>query len=233
MTLSRKQLVGLVVGAIIVVVGGYGIWLLTNPADPYKGLVTERPIELDESTREYFEQRLATTMAAIEAAESRGEEVDLNLYLSAASDAHSLGHLATAREMLEKQLAGNPINYVAWNNYALVLEAMEDYENADEAYRKTIEIQAGVPKYYEDYADFLLEHYPERRDELKALYEDDLARRDQTVWNMTGLGDWYAEGGECDKAVDHYEVAVVLDPENQALKDDMERLEDTCVEADE
>jgi hypothetical protein len=50
---------------------------------------------------------------------------------------------------------------------------------------------------------------------------------------MTSLGDWYAADGECDKAVDHYQVAVVLLPDNQALKDDMARLKSTCVEADE
>ena len=228
MMLSRQQLIGGLVGAVVLALVIYGGWLTANSAQPYAGLVTERDVELDESTQAYFEQRLATTLAAIAAAEQAGDEVDLNLYLGAASDAYSLGDLITAREMLEKQLAGNSINYVAWNNYALVLEDMEDYEAAESAYRHTIELEAGVAKYFEDYADFLLDHFPARRDELKAVYENDLARRGQTVWNMTGLGDWYAVGGECGKAVDHYEVAVVLLPDNQALKDDMELLKMTC-----
>jgi tetratricopeptide (TPR) repeat protein len=232
MKLSRQQIIGIIVAGVIAALGGYGLWLATHTNDPYKGLVLERPIEIDEATREYLEQRLATTLAAIAAAEKAGTEVELNLYLSASSDAYMLGDLVTAREMLENQIAGNPINYVGWNNYALVLVAMEDYDGAEDAFVKTLEIETGVEKYYHDYAEFLLNVRPEKRDQLKALYEDDLARRGQTVWNMTGLGDWYAVANECVKAVDHYEVAVVLDPKTQALKDDLTSLKQTCVNQD-
>lgn len=215
-------------GVVIVVMASYGFWLAGLPVNPYKGLVTTIEVDLEEATREYFEQRMTTTLAAIEATEDAGGDIDLNLYLSAASDAYSLGDLVTAREQLEKQLAVNSINYVAWNNYALVLEDMQDWEAAEAAFIKTIEVGQGVAKYYEDYADFLLDHFPERRDDLKTVYEEDLLRRGQTVWNMTGLGDWYVAEGECDKAVDHYEVAVVLLPDNQALKDDLESLKRNC-----
>jgi tetratricopeptide (TPR) repeat protein len=233
MTISRQQTIGIIVGAVLVAILAYAIWLVAHPTDPYSGLTLEREISLDEATRIYFEQRLDTTLAAIAASEAAGKEVDLSLYLSVASDAYSLGDLVTAREMLELQIAGNPINYVAWNNYALVLEDMGDYENAENAYLKTIEIEQGIGKYYEDYADFLSSHFPERSQDLRAVLEEDLTRRGQTVWNMTALGDWYAAEGECDKAVDHYEVAVVLSPTNQALKDDMQSLEDTCQSKDE
>ncbi|MFZ2681935.1 MAG: tetratricopeptide repeat protein [Patescibacteria group bacterium] len=232
MKLSRSQGVSVIVGIVLVCLGIYALYLGAQSHDPYKGLVTEKLIEIDEPTREYFEQRLATTLAAIAATEAANEDVELNLYLSASSDAYLLGDLVMAREMLEKQLAGNSINYVAWNNYALVLEDMEDYENAEDAFVKTLEIQSGVQKYYADFANFLLAHFPERREDLKHLYEDDLARRGQTVWNMTGLGDWYAAGGECALAVDHYEVAVALDPNTQALKDDFEMLKTSCVATD-
>ena len=228
MTLSRQQTIGLIVGAVVVALAAYGLWMITHPANPYKGLTLTRVVTLDEATREYFEQRLETTKAAIAAAEASGEEVDLDLYLSAASDAYSLGDLVQAREMLEKQLEGNSLNFVAWNNYALILEAMGDYDAAETAFRKTLEIEQGIEKYSIDYADFLREHFPERREDLKAILEANLALGGQTVWNMVALAEWYAEGGECQKAVDHYEVAVVLDPKNQALKDDMAALEASC-----
>ncbi len=211
---------------------GYAFWIALHPANSYAGLVLQRETEFDEATQAYFSQRLTTTLAAIKASEIANQEVDLNLYLSAASDAYSLGNFVMAREMLEKQLIGNPINYVAWNNYAIVLEDMEDYEAAESAYLHTIQLEPGNNKYYVDYADFLLNNYPERRDDLKALIEDDLMRRGQTVWNMTSLGDWYAAGGVCDKAIDHYQVAIVLLPDNQALKDDLTSLKNTCIEVE-
>lgn len=232
MILSRQRIVGIIGAVVILAVAGYGVKLVVAPHDPYKGLVTERTVDMEEATRVYFEQRLDTTLASIEAMEKSGGTVDLNMYLSAASDAYSLGHLAIARENLEKQLAGNSINFVAWNNYALVLEDMGDYDAAEIAFKKTLEIETGIEKYFTDYADFLLNHFPERREDLKALYEKHLSLGGQTVWNMTGLGDWYAAGGECTKAVDHYKVAVTLDPETQALKDDLANLKKTCVEKD-
>ncbi len=231
MTVSRTQWVRGLAGLVIVGLIGYGVWLVGQPDDKYQGLVLETPIELDEATREYFEQRLAITQASIQAAMAAGEEVNLNLYLGAASDAYLLGDLVTAREMLELQLAGNAINHVAWNNYALVLETMEDYVNAELAFRRTLEVETGINKYYVDYADFLVEHFPERRDDLKAVIETNLELGGQTAWNMVALAKWYAVGGQCDKALDHYKVAVVLDPV-QALKDDMATLKQTCQSQD-
>ncbi|MDQ5952304.1 MAG: hypothetical protein QG626_431 [Patescibacteria group bacterium] len=230
MTLSRQRAIGLIVAVVVIAVVAYGASLALRNNDPYKGLVTERPVTMEDSTRVYFEDRLKTTQAAIAALEAAGETIDLNLYLSVASDAYSLGHLAIAREALELQLAGNSINYVAWNNYALVLEEMGDYVPAESAFQKTLEIESGIEKYYDDYANFLKVHFPERRDDLKALYETSIEVGGQGLWNMKGLGDWYAADGQCDKAVDHYKVAVTLDPENQALKDDMMSIKQTCVE---
>lgn len=230
MTLSRQRVIGLIVAVVVVAVAAYGVSLALRNNDPYKGLVTERSVDMEESTRVYFENRLKTTQAAIAAKEAAGEVIDLNLYLSVASDAYSLGHLAVAREALELQLAGNSINFVAWNNYALVLEEMEDYVPAEDAFQKTLEIESGIEKYYDDYANFLITHFPERRDDLKALYETSLQVGGQGIWNMRGLAVWYAADGQCDKAVDHYQVAVTLDPENQALKDDMANVKKTCQE---
>lgn len=228
MTLSRQQIIGFIGGVVVIALAGYGAVLVARPADPYAGLVLTREVDVDEATREYFEERMQTTLAAIQAAETAGQTVDPNLFLSASADAYALGDLVTAREMLEKQLEVNPINYVAWNNYAFVLDDMGDLVKAEDAYQKTIEVEHGIQKYYADYADFLLAHFPERRDELKALYEDDLARRGQTVWNMLKLGDWYATEGECTKAIDHYKAASALEPTNQTIKDDLATLKQTC-----
>lgn len=229
--LSRQQLVGGIVAVVIVAIAGYGIWLgASKSADPYRHLTLTREVEMDEATRAYFESRLATTKAAIAATEASGGDVDLDLYLSASSDAYSLGDLVTAREMLEKQIAGNAINYVAWNNYAIVLEAMNDLKNAEVAFQKTIELEPGSEKYYADYIAFLTIHYPGRQAEIKALYEADVAMVGQTVWNMAGLGAWYAAQKDCDQAQAHYEVAVVLAPNDQTLKDDFRTAKLTCKE---
>lgn len=229
MRISRYQTIAIL--ALIIVLASIAYvasFQLSSQKAKYRGLTTSRQVDLDESTRAYFEQRLASTQAAIAAKQQAGEDVDLNLYLSAASDAFTLGEFVTAREMLEIQLEGNPLNHVAWNNYALILSQMGDLELATNAYKKAVELSPDYQKYWSDYADFLVQHYQDQTEDLKIWYEASIAQLGQTNWNMVGLANVYAEAGDCDRALDHYDVAVSLNPENQALKDDRAALRATC-----
>lgn len=206
--------------------GGYGLW--SSLAIKTDGLVTFKEIELDEATRNYFTQRLAIDQAAIEAAKKSGGEVDLNLYLAVASDAYSLGDLVTARTALEAQLAGNALNYSAWNFYGTVLEDMTDYDGAKDAYKKAIDSQAAIEEFYRDYINLLVAHFPGSEQEVKSILELSIKERGQTTWNMVELGDWYREAGDCSQAIEHYTVAVSLSPDNQTIKDDLAELRKTC-----
>jgi tetratricopeptide (TPR) repeat protein len=232
MKISRKIIaLGLAV-LVLVALGIYGGLYFKKNAEKnkYSGLVTQKDIDLEESARVYFEDRLATTQAAIAAAEAAGEEVDLNLYLSAAADAYAIGDLVTSRELLEKQLEANSVYTVAWNNYAIVLQDMGDYYNAQVAYQRALELDPTYAKYWDDYANFLQAHRPEDVQTLKALYESNLQLLGQTTWNMVGLAGVYAVLGDCTKGVEHYEVAAALEPNNQALQDDFKRFKDQCQE---
>jgi tetratricopeptide (TPR) repeat protein len=229
MRISRYQTIAILAFIIVLASIAYvASFQLSSQKAKYRGLITSKQVDLDESTRAYFEQRLASTQAAIAAKQQAGEDVDLNLYLSAASDAFTLGEFVTAREMLEIQLEGNSLNHVAWNNYALILSQMGDLELATNAYKKAVELSPDYQKYWSDYADFLMQHYPDQTEDLKIWYEASIAQLGQTNWNMVGLANVYTEAGDCDRALDHYDVAVSLNPENQALKDDRAALRATC-----
>jgi tetratricopeptide (TPR) repeat protein len=141
----------------------YGAVLAFGPAAKYRGLKTHADVTIDETTRSYIENRLHTAQAALAAQQEKGEDIDLNLYLSIASDAFSWGDLVTAREALEGELRANPQEYGAWNSYGKVLEAMGDFDGARTAYEKAITLSGGQGPdgFYVSEATLLEEHFPD------------------------------------------------------------------------
>lgn len=227
---SRKQVVIGVSILVVLLAAGYMFWQKEGRrfTDPYYGLVTSINVQMEDSTRTLLQQRLATAQASLAAQSSSGTDVDKQLYLVIAENEKMLGDLVASREMYEKYLDLMPTSYVAWNSYAALLELMEDYPNAEEAYKKALELLK-VEEYYRSYVEFLQLHYPERRDDIKALLDDAYKNVLQTPWTMVSLGNWFFESGDCDQGKAHYDVAIALSPENAVnLKKDQQELLSVC-----
>ncbi len=227
MTLSRQQLIGGLAALVLVGLIVYFAALQFNDAYKYRGLITTNDVQMTPGMKVLLENRIAVTQAAIPA---WGDEVDLDMYLSIANDAWLLGDLVTAREAAQKAVDGNPANYASWAILGTVSKEMEDYDEARVAYKKSIEASPGVEEYYRDYVELLYDQWPEEREEIKATLELAISDTGRTSWNMTTLGTWYAQAGDCDRAEDHYDIALDLEPGNQAIKDSLEQLEDSCIE---
>jgi tetratricopeptide (TPR) repeat protein len=223
---SRRILVLSIAGVVLAVAIVTAI-IIAN--DPYRGLETERGNSVDEQTQEVVGRRLDLSLAALDAQKKDGGDIDLDLYNSIALDAWTLGDLVLAREISEEYFTHNNQNYGAWNHYGNILNAMGDKEGAEAAYLRTIEVAPNVEEYYRDYMNIVAED-PERDEEVKAILEVAIAATGQTSWNMVTLGNWYEEHGECDRAIDHYEVAADLAPENENIALDLEELRATCSE---
>lgn len=230
MALTRNSLIAVVIGLVILLSIGYGLFRLADPEAKYRGLQTSMEIEMDEATRAYIETQLKTSQAALVAAEAEGGEIDLNIYASVAHYAYLLGDLVTAREALEAELKGNPINYGARNSYGNVLDKMGDYDAARVAFEKALADSSGQgpEAMYISYLDLLLARFPEDREAAKALLEMNLAKKGQTSWNMVQFGRWYEAGGDCPRAIDHYTVARDLAPNNQSIADELQTLLAKC-----
>lgn len=205
MKLSREKYIGIAVVIALIaaaVMGGY-LWI---NRDPYEGLVTRIEVQSDESTRTLAEQRIATAQASLQAAKDAGEEPMADMYNSIASDALLLGDLVLARESLETSLSMNSLDGTVWSSYAYTLVLMQDYENAKTAYYRALELTP-LETTYRSLVDLLEKHFPEEKESIKMLYEDSVEQLGRMMFNMLGLGNWYADRGDCDKAKDHFEVA--------------------------
>ncbi|MEK9155445.1 MAG: hypothetical protein AAB839_02235 [Patescibacteria group bacterium] len=214
MKCTRKQTVLLVSGAILLLLGAYGLWRvwprLTNP---YYGLTTSIDVQMDEATRILVQQKIDTAQASLLAAEQAGQKPDDQLYLVIAENQYLLGDLIASRKTYEIILDRNPISYVAWNSYGSLLETMNDLVPAENAYRQAIALMP-TEEYYRDYVDFLMTHYPDRRADIKATLDEAYQTLGQTTWTMILLGVWYFNEGDCDQGKSHYLVAKGISPEN-------------------
>lgn len=219
MKFSREKSIGLIIVLALVVAAGTGVYVYRNQ-DPYEGLVTHIDVQSDEGVRTLAQQRIATAQASIQAAKDAGETVDVNLYGAIAGDALILGDLVLAREALEASLASNSLNSGAWSSYGYTLLMMHDYENAKTAYLRAVELTP-MEQTYRDAINILQDFFPEEKQKVKELYEDSVDILGQKKFNMIGLGNWYADAGECSKAKDHFEVAESL-AENDEIREQIE-----------
>ncbi len=226
---SRKQIALGVSILVLLALGAYGLWRVwPQLTDPYYGLVTSIDVQMEDSTRVLLQQRLATAQASLASQVSSGAEVDNQLYLVIAENEKMLGDLVASRKTYEKYLALMPTSYVAWNSYAALLELMTDYPNAEAGYKKSLDLLK-TEEYYRDYVEFLKLHYPDRRNDVKAVLDDAYKNLLQTPWTMTALGDWFFETGDCDQGKAHYDVAISLSPDDAAvLKQEQQDKLATC-----
>lgn len=226
--LGRRQVIYSIVGVLalgLLVFGGGKF--VQNARNPYKGLVTTMEVQMEESTRILFEQRLATMRAAIAAKEEVGEPADFYDWYDVAVDAYALGDLVTAREALEETLNLNANYAVAWNSYGNVLLRMGDLELAGNAYLQAYEL-LHTTEYAMDYANLLIQYMPDRKQEAREFLENAVRLSGQDVQFMTALAKLHLEEGNCEQALAHYEVAVKLAPQNTNLQDDYRDVQEQC-----
>ncbi|MBU1126656.1 MAG: tetratricopeptide repeat protein [Patescibacteria group bacterium] len=226
---TRRQIVFAIAFTIFVVALVYA-GLANSNAIKYRGLTLVEEIQMDDATRVAVEARIATTKAAI-AAQKGSADMDLNLYTNLAFDASLLGDLVLERETYEEYFTHNSINYTAWNNYGNVLAAMGDPKKAEEAYRKAVELQPHE-EFYRDLIDLIRKNDPEgdREEEVRDLLLEGVDRVGQKPWFMVVLAEWYMDNGDCERALDHYEVAATLIPDNEALITEYEAAQKTCTQ---
>lgn len=210
---TRRMVIWGIGGLVVALVLAFGCWRFLSVAqNPYAGLTLVRETNIPEETRLLLEQRIATTKASITAKESAGETVAAELYESIAYDSYVLGDLRAARENYERVLNDNPLYYVAWNSYANVLDAMGDYEHAEQAYLQSLTLANDVEDYYMDFAKFLLTRFTDRDEEARTVLEQGVTVLGQRQSFMVALAEWYVAHGDCDRAVAHYNVVARLNP---------------------
>jgi tetratricopeptide (TPR) repeat protein len=220
MTSKTAAYIVLVILAISAI--GYGKWLAANP-DPgqavsgktWSGLVNSVDRDIPVAVRRQWEAQLQLALA------SYAQKADWGTLQNIAALEYSLGNYAAAREAIERLLAENKINYGAWMISGDILAAMEDWKGADAAYLKVVELGGLDQLLVEKVEQLWRNHFPEKNPKIKGLLEAAIAYDGQKSFYMVKLAQWYAEQGDYANAVSHMRVAATLEPNTQAIKDDL------------
>lgn len=232
MKVSKKGVIGTVIGVILVVAAGVGVWYLTTDNFKYRGLNQADEPEMTDEQRTYFEQQMRTAQASldIQKASMDIQDVDWDLYLSVAWNAAAVGELVTARETLEEYLELTDRNAGAYSLYGSVLTRMGDYDRAEDAFAMSAQVDP-TEEGYRKWIFGVRNNPPDgsREDEVKDILDNAVDTVGQRSWFMNELAIWYLEHDECDQAIAHYEVAQDLLPEgNEAIAVDLAAARTQC-----
>ncbi|MBI4280771.1 tetratricopeptide repeat protein [Candidatus Uhrbacteria bacterium] len=149
---------------------------------------------------------------------------DLNLWIDLGGYHYILGNLAEARASFETALKLNQLNYVAWGNLGDTLAEMGDLAGAEAAYRKTLEL-TDLPLYYEKFALFLEQYFPQDKKRYENLLLAAVAATGQRPEFIARLAAFYEEEGRLLEAKSHLEVLIQVAEDNQTAKKDLQRVE--------
>lgn len=175
-----------------------------------------------------YEQRIAIAESAIAARDSV-DDVDSFLIFATATDADFLGDNVKAKSLYEDYLQVSPTDFTALANYAGLTARMGYLDLAEETYQHILEI-APTEDDINRYIRFLKFHYHDgsRDDDIRRLYERAIDLFGQREWLMLGLAEWYEEHDDCKAAIDHYEVALQLNPANESTQKDLDKTRSQC-----
>ena len=189
--------------AVIVVVAGVVIFYRpqANPAADEQ-FRTHIDKGMSEEVRAEFDLRISTLRASIDAS----EDPELRQYLQLANLYYQVGDLALSKQYYEMILAESPNDVPALENLGVSLEQMGDYSGAAKAWSQALELSGNSTTALR-LAKLVEEHFPNQRPELKGLLEKSIETFGQEPVFLRMLGDWYANEGDYERALSHYEAA--------------------------
>lgn len=154
---------------------------------------------------------------AIELVDSADTQARSDLLGSIGDTYHRLNQREKSVEAYEQALELNPGNLMVMNNMAYFMAVDEvDLDRAEELSRKTIDMEPENPSWLDTYAWVLFK----KRDYAKAMEYIDkavAASTDPSAEVLEHAGDIHFMNGDPDGAVEYWEKALVLDPDNDLL----------------
>lgn len=178
----------------------------------YPGLVNQEVLDLPPEVRAQWEAQLDTALAVLATDASDLGQLQVTAVLE-----EQLGLYAEARAHMETLLERNKINPANWTIYGDIALKMQDYETAELAFAKSLEL-ALDEQVIAKLEDVWRTKLPSQKPNIETLYLNAIAVDGQRVFYLVRLAQWYAEEGRWAEAASHLKVAADLEPENESLR---------------
>lgn len=150
---------------------------------------------------------------------------DVSAYLSIGFDMRQLGDDNTAISAYKEGLKLDEDNLLGLNNIATSYREIDEFNEAEKAYRKIIELSPGDVMAYRNLADVFVFQYPDDEEGLLEFMNIGI----ESVLNPSDLFSFlavYYRGKEnTGKAIEYFERFLTINPSNIAAQEEIKRLQ--------
>ncbi|MDD5731865.1 MAG: tetratricopeptide repeat protein [Patescibacteria group bacterium] len=195
-------LVGLVVIAIIAITVIY-FWQKHQVWQGYKN---------DPSKSKFVEQ--------IETLEDKSNKTSDD-WLSIGNSYYSLNDYADAISAYQKAIDAGSYD-VGGLNLANAYAANKDYKNAEAQFRKLIDENLATADTYLKFADLYKNDWPGKSNSTIGILKEADSKLPNNYDILVNIAEYYLNSGDKSQALDYYNKALKLEPNNTALKKEME-----------
>lgn len=177
-------------------------------------------------TKAHWEEKRAEAQAKIDKKEN-----PVQSYLELGDFERSLGNLKEALAAYNNSLAIQD-GAVIRSRIADIYAEAGDYVNAEEYYRKSVEINSTSYIYWRKLTEFMYDKLPDRRGELKSIYLDAISKVDrvQKVDVITAYARYLDNMGDYKESLNQWQQALILVPDNETFKVEVETLKQKIAE---
>lgn len=151
-------------------------------------------------------------------------ENDRNAYELIAFDMRQLGDDERSILGYRASISLFENNIFSWNNLGVSYQEIGEYEKAEASFKKITEISPGDVPNYRKLANLYLYDLTEKENEIPSLIEEGLQRVPDHPDLLSYLAVYWQNKGENEKAIEYYERLLKVNPLNQVVRDELNKL---------
>ncbi len=208
--MSKKKLLIFVVLLILILIGSFVfIEFKKHKANPGQNAPVATSTEMSAQTEAEYGKYLQQGMDAEGVAERTNNKDSYNL----------------AIDMFKKaiDISGGKV-WVPYLDLGNVYVAKGDYQNAENAFNKAIDISGGDPIVYTAKIQLYRYDLKKSNDEIKSLYQEAINKTFGNVNIILSYASFLNDIGDYKGALDNYKLVLKKYPDDQAVKNEVNRL---------
>jgi len=179
-----------------------------------KSLIQVKDTGLTDAEKKPFEDRLAKDEQGLKDAKTDDEKY--NWLLDTGYNLYGLGRLADAEKTFNQAASLQPGKPVAYSGLFAVQVDMKDYKSASANIQKAISILPESPGLWKNYIALEIDRFNANNDQVNALYAEALNKTKSNIDVMTSYATWLEKSGDLKSALDYWQQAVLINPDNKS-----------------
>ncbi len=220
---KTKKIITIIVVAVIII---GGLYLIFNKDELAKTPTEKQIVELLKNDNLTEDQRTILNEAKEKLKES---PEDVTAIVDIARIKYQLEDYDGAKELYHKALEINPDSILVYQNLGNIYLIEKNYQKAEEMYLTIIEKTPKWVNAYRELEKIYRFHIPEKHPGIEQIFLDGIEKGSDIneyapVDLYIMLGTFYQRNDQAQKAIEYYETALEIMPENKVVQRELEKL---------